>query len=214
MLHKPVTRMAAVLHQLGFAACMGAALGFAGCSGEPIEHPTVPVRLVPQGGDDQTAFRGTLVAIPPSVMVVDEFDNPVPNATVNFVVASGGGSATGASAITGSAGEWLPSGVGHLAPHQGQTRLLLRRYGTAFRVNRSPLLPTLWVAGSQRRQCRRPGCISARGWCLACYTPSVGPPSPRASTAYNPSTNSWSAKAPLPTQGAFAQANWPTSDGP
>jgi adhesin/invasin len=55
-------------------------------------------------GNGQTAEAGTAVAVAPSVKVVDGNGNPVNGATVNFVVASGGGSITGASTTTNASG--------------------------------------------------------------------------------------------------------------
>ncbi len=64
------------------------------------------------GGNAQTAVAGSAVATAPSVKVTDGSGNPVSNTTVNFIVASGGGSVTGASATTNAsgvaaAGSWI-----------------------------------------------------------------------------------------------------------
>ena len=45
-------------------------------------------------GNDQSASRGTPVAEQPSVLVEDNFGNPVAGVAVTFAVASGGGSVT------------------------------------------------------------------------------------------------------------------------
>ena len=55
-------------------------------------------------GDDQTASAGTAVPIAPSVRVTDAGDNPVPGVHVTFAVASGGGSVTGADAVSDASG--------------------------------------------------------------------------------------------------------------
>ncbi|MFL5580803.1 MAG: beta strand repeat-containing protein [Gemmatimonadaceae bacterium] len=55
-------------------------------------------------GDAQSATAGSAVAIPPAVRVADAFGNPVPDVPVTFAVASGGGSVTGAAAITNASG--------------------------------------------------------------------------------------------------------------
>ncbi len=55
-------------------------------------------------GDNQTAFAGSSVAIAPSVLVRDSNGNPTSGITVTFAVASGGGSITGATAVTNAAG--------------------------------------------------------------------------------------------------------------
>jgi hypothetical protein len=60
--------------------------------------------ITKNGGDNQTAIAGSAVAIPPSVLVKDANGNPTQNVTVNFSVASGGGSVTGSAAVTNAAG--------------------------------------------------------------------------------------------------------------
>jgi adhesin/invasin len=55
-------------------------------------------------GNGQKARAGTAVATPPSVIVTDDFGNPVGGVSVTFAVASGGGSITGATAVTNAAG--------------------------------------------------------------------------------------------------------------
>jgi hypothetical protein len=63
-----------------------------------------PASMVAGGGDGQSATVGTAVPIAPAVTVKDAFGNGVPNVTVAFAVASGGGSVTGAVATTNAAG--------------------------------------------------------------------------------------------------------------
>lgn len=64
--------------------------------------PFVMTRRV---AETQAAVVGSLVAEPPSVTVIDAFDNPVPNATVNFTVLGGGGTIIGsAQRISNDAG--------------------------------------------------------------------------------------------------------------
>lgn len=55
-------------------------------------------------GDNQSAEPGTPVAVPPAVTVRDANGNPNAGVVVTFAVASGGGSVTGATATTNSAG--------------------------------------------------------------------------------------------------------------
>lgn len=67
----------------------------------PLAGPPVQMNLAPgNAGDGQTAQFGTAVAIPPSVQLVDVLGNGVAGATVTFSVIAGGGSITGASAVT------------------------------------------------------------------------------------------------------------------
>ncbi len=63
-----------------------------------------PAKLVPFAGNNQTARPGTAVANPPSMMVTDAAGFPVPGVSVTFAVATGGGTATGGTATTNSAG--------------------------------------------------------------------------------------------------------------
>ncbi len=55
-------------------------------------------------GNNQTAQVNTAVPVPPSVQVRDSRGNPVPNIQVLFVVGTGGGTVTGASATTNNNG--------------------------------------------------------------------------------------------------------------
>jgi hypothetical protein len=66
--------------------------------------PLAPASLTKQAGDNQTARPGTNVPVAPSVLVRDQHNNPVLNATVTFAVASGGGSVTGGTATTDASG--------------------------------------------------------------------------------------------------------------
>jgi len=64
----------------------------------------------------QSATVGTVVAAPPSVLVVDGAGNPVGGVTVSFSVTAGGGSLNGASAVTDPAGvaavtSWTIGGI-------------------------------------------------------------------------------------------------------
>jgi 5-hydroxyisourate hydrolase-like protein (transthyretin family) len=63
-----------------------------------------PASLAKNSGDTQTAIAGSAVATAPSVIVKDATGNPAAGVTVTFTVASGGGSVTGATASTNSAG--------------------------------------------------------------------------------------------------------------
>jgi adhesin/invasin len=55
-------------------------------------------------GDAQTASAGTAVAVKPSVLVEDAGDHPVAGVHVTFAVAAGGGSVTGADAVSNASG--------------------------------------------------------------------------------------------------------------
>jgi YVTN family beta-propeller protein len=55
-------------------------------------------------GNGQSAVVGTAVATKPAVVLKDQFNNLVPNVPVTFLVTSGGGSATGTSALSNGQG--------------------------------------------------------------------------------------------------------------
>jgi hypothetical protein len=60
--------------------------------------------LAKNAGDNQSAAAGNAVPIPPSVLVKDANGNPKSGVSVTFAVVSGGGSITGATAVTNAAG--------------------------------------------------------------------------------------------------------------
>jgi adhesin/invasin len=71
-----------------------------------------PFRLVLSAGDGQSVRAGNAVAIPPSVRVIDAQNVGVPGYPVTFAVTSGGGTITGANAVTdangtASASRWV-----------------------------------------------------------------------------------------------------------
>jgi adhesin/invasin len=63
-----------------------------------------PASVAINAGNNQTAAAGSTVAIAPSVLVQDAFNNPVSGLTVTFAVASGGGIVTGGSGTTNASG--------------------------------------------------------------------------------------------------------------
>ncbi len=63
-----------------------------------------PATLAKTGGDGQTAEVATAVATPPAVRVTDSYGNPVAGVAVTFAVTGGGGSVTGAEAVTDADG--------------------------------------------------------------------------------------------------------------
>jgi alpha-tubulin suppressor-like RCC1 family protein len=66
--------------------------------------PGAPTAITKVVGDTQTTTVGTLVSVAPMVRVADQHDNAVPRVGVTFAVVSGGGSATGGSVATDTAG--------------------------------------------------------------------------------------------------------------
>lgn len=81
-----------------------------------------PASVAIQGGDNQTAAAGAAVATAPSVVVRDRFNNPVNATSVFFSVAAGGGTVTGAGALTNATGVATVGGW-TLGPAVGANRL-------------------------------------------------------------------------------------------
>ena len=87
--------------------------------------PGPPAAVARVRGDNQRGWAGGVLADSLSVLVKDEFDNPVPGAQVGFVVTGGGGAASPGTAVSRASGEartaWrLGSSVG---PHALEARL-------------------------------------------------------------------------------------------
>ena len=61
-------------------------------------------QIVQLAGDGQSAIVNTILPTAAAVIVRDQFNNPVPGVPVVFAPASGGGSVTGGSAVTDTAG--------------------------------------------------------------------------------------------------------------
>ena len=66
--------------------------------------PGAAASLAKNAGDNQSVVSGTAVPIRPSVLVKDANGNPKSDVTVTFAVTSGGGSVTGAAAVTDATG--------------------------------------------------------------------------------------------------------------
>ncbi|WP_396216291.1 beta strand repeat-containing protein [Gemmatimonas sp.] len=81
-----------------------------------------PATVAIQGGDNQSAATNTAVATAPSVIVRDRFNNPVNATSVFFSVSSGGGSVSGAGAVTNPTGV-ATVGSWTLGPAVGANRL-------------------------------------------------------------------------------------------
>src|SRR5512134_3162036 len=81
----------------------------AGLAGSPLTFtatatPGPAAQVSANGGDGQSATVGQAVPTPPSVLVRDQFGNPVPAVPVVFAVLSGGGAITGGAATTNAGG--------------------------------------------------------------------------------------------------------------
>ncbi len=96
-------------------------------------------------GNNQTAITETSVTTSPTIILRDEFDNPVPNATIAFS-ASGGGSVNPPTDVTDSNGQasttWTVSATGHALGSNGTFLNTLTASATG--------LPQLQFAGFAR----------------------------------------------------------------
>lgn len=81
----------------------------AGLSDSPVTFTAIgtadaPTGLALHAGRGQSAAAGRTVTVAPAVKVTDAHGNPVEGATIIFTISSGGGSITGANALTDTAG--------------------------------------------------------------------------------------------------------------
>lgn len=94
-------------HRFPALLAVAASLFAASCDGgdgiTPPEERT-PEIVVPRGGDAQTAEVGSLVTVPPSVVVLDAAERPVAGVEVVFTVVEGGGEVTDPVQVTGPDG--------------------------------------------------------------------------------------------------------------
>lgn len=67
-------------------------------------NPVAADTIAVNSGDSQTASVGTAVTVPPCVILTYTNSTPMSGVTVTFTIASGGGSLTGSTATTNSAG--------------------------------------------------------------------------------------------------------------
>lgn len=85
---------------------LNASVSLGGVSGNPVTFTATgtpagaPTQVVVDTGDAQSGLAGYALNVPPAVRVLDAANGPVSGAQVDFAVASGGGSITGATATT------------------------------------------------------------------------------------------------------------------
>ena len=79
-------------------------LAYIGCKGEKAVDPSVPTTIVAFTATTLTGVAGTAVTPAPSVLVKDQNGAPMSGAVVTFLVLSGGGSVSAASATTNASG--------------------------------------------------------------------------------------------------------------
>lgn len=96
--------------KLGTAAgSNGLSATAAGLGGSPVSFTATGVsapaaQIAANGGNAQTGVAGQTLPIPPSVLVTDQFGNPVSGISVTFAVTGGGGSVIGGAQTTNSSG--------------------------------------------------------------------------------------------------------------
>ena len=112
------------------------------CGGDTMTNSDSPT-MVKFAGDGQSAAVGNAVAVRPAVKVTDKNNAVVAGATVTFAVASGGGSITGGTAVTGADGV-ATVGSWTLGNTAGSNTLTAKAVGTIG----SPLTFTATATGS------------------------------------------------------------------
>jgi hypothetical protein len=99
------------------------ATGLQDVASAPVDLKSGPAAAIAlHDGNGQSASVGTTVAVSPSVAVTDASGNPVAGFTVVYAVATGGGSVTGANAVSGSSG-FATVGGWRLGPGKGTNTL-------------------------------------------------------------------------------------------
>src|SRR5262249_11888969 len=118
------TRCARVAAAISIAAAVAMAAGSCGSNSTGPK----PTSVIFNGGQNQSAAKGTTLPINPSVQVLDPQFNGVQNFRVVFAVASGGGSSTGDTVLTdvngiAAVGSWT------LGPNPGTNTLTASAQG-------------------------------------------------------------------------------------
>jgi hypothetical protein len=101
----------------------------------------VAASIVAAAGSGQTALTGANVAVAPAVFVRDQYGNAVPNTAVTFEVAGGGGSVTGAAAVTDASGR-ASVGSWRLGIVPGENVLRARAGTLSTTISATGTLPT------------------------------------------------------------------------
>jgi len=170
----------------------------------PFDIIGAAAQIAIQAGDGQTANVSSTVPISPSVVVRDQFGNPVPGWSVTFAVASGGGIVTGDNAITNTSGI-ATVGSWTLGSSPGTNTLAATASGSGVAGN--PVTFTATAAGPADMWSGEAPMPTAR-WALGAAALNgtlyaVGGSVSAALEAYDPASNSWIAKAPMPTPRGF-----------
>jgi hypothetical protein len=88
-------------------------------------------QIVLNGGNNQTTTVGTPVTTPPSVVVLDQFNNPVAGVAVTFTVTSGGGVVSPTTSVATSASGIAAATSWTLGPAAGTNTLTATATGLA-----------------------------------------------------------------------------------
>lgn len=94
----------------------------------------VPTQITKTAGDNQSAAKGTAVVVAPQVRVVDYYGAGVANDSVTFTVLTGGGSATGTTQLTDTAG-YATVGTWTLGATAGTNTLRAQASGSGITGN-------------------------------------------------------------------------------
>jgi len=174
------------------------------CGNNSAAPPELPAEISIQAGNNQQAPIGTTVAIAPAVAVSDQSGSPVPNISVTFAVASGGGSVTGGNTTTNTSGV-ATVGRWTLGPLPGTNTVTATASGSGIAGNPA----TFTATGCSNCWTTKASMPTAR-WLLATEEVSnilyaLGGANPNiigvlaTVEAYDPSTNIWTTKASMPT---------------
>src|SRR5437870_6104818 len=188
------------------SACWLVALSLViGCGDNAAAPPGPPAYIASQAGDNQPAPVGTAVPIAPAVAVGDQSGTPVPNVTVTFVVASGGGAVTGGNATTDASGV-ATVGSWRLGPALGTNTLTATASGSGITGN--PITFTARGTGCSNCWTTKASMPTARsllaseeinGLVYALGGLGAGTGVLATVEAYDPSTDTWTPKAAMPT---------------
>jgi N-acetylneuraminic acid mutarotase len=159
--------------------------------------------IVGVAGDGQQMFRGTAAPVSPAILAKDQYGNLVPYLSVTFAVASGGGSVTGASPLTNSAGI-ATVGSWTVGPTFGQNTLTATAVGSGILGNPVTFAATAfdWITRAPMPTPRAEvGVGVVNGVLYAVGGVSVTSNFQMFGTveAYDPVTNGWTTKALMPT---------------
>jgi len=183
--------------------------GYPSVSSSPIDLQAGTVASVVYSvGDGQSVNAGTAVPILPAVLATDSWGNPVAGISITFSVVSGGGSITGATAVTDANG-LAQVGSWQLGPLSGPNSLTATIPASGFLVTfNATALGNFWssragLIGSRRYAVS--GVINGRYYVAGGKTGSNTVL--RTVEMYDPATDTWTSRASMPTGVAGASSS-------